>query len=217
MSSHYHGNSQFAPIINNINKKTKDNNNNTADPVDKFERPESETESKIEDDINFSFSDIGEISLSAKQLSYTKAALNRTIDRHSLKVSNPDELLSQLVFSLESPAQRKGAIDFKHALNRALKIIASGNWRTPHGFKNYAKSASTPEMIDEKSKFGKQPVPKLEHQLDDSIEEKKKKLKELIAFSQKHPSMQSLKDLIEKLAHELKQLLIEQKQKPSIN
>ena len=57
---------------------------------------------------------------------------------HRVKVSNPTELKAQLCYAVANDMHYK-QLTFKHAVNRHAKIIASNNWRTPHGFFKYAE------------------------------------------------------------------------------
>lgn len=114
-----------------IRTKTKEAINNTIQ-----EQPRMEVEAKQdskEGDINFSFK-----TLSDRQKRYTRGALNQTIKRHSLVITNSTELLNEVLFSLEQKEQLKGVMSFKHAVSRIMLIIKDGNWRTPIGYSKYS-------------------------------------------------------------------------------
>jgi len=81
------------------------------------------------------------------------------IKRDKVKVSNPTEVKEQLCYAVANDMRYK-QLSFKHAVNRHAKIIASNNWRTPHGFFKYAeigRKASTnreeAERAAEESKY----------------------------------------------------------------
>ena len=76
--------------------------------------------------------------LTKRQQAYVASALNRTVARFSLAVSNPKELLSEVLFSLTNPAQGQGTQNFKHGVNRCMAIIRDKNWRTPIGYSNHS-------------------------------------------------------------------------------
>lgn len=75
--------------------------------------------------------------LNPRQIAYMKSALMRTQQKFNLKISNPQELISQLKYSLVNKQQIKRVSTFQHAVSRFMKIISSGNWRTPYGYKKY--------------------------------------------------------------------------------
>ena len=78
------------------------------------------------------------LELTPKQQSYISGAINRLVKRDKVKVSNPTELNAQFCYAVANDMHYK-QLTFKHAVNRHAKIIASSNWRTPHGFYKYAE------------------------------------------------------------------------------
>ena len=78
------------------------------------------------------------LELTPRQQGYISGAINRLIKRDRVKVSNPTELKAQLCYAVVNDMHYK-QLTFKHAVNRHAKIIASNNWRTPHGFFKYAE------------------------------------------------------------------------------
>jgi len=76
--------------------------------------------------------------LTPRQQGYISGAINRLIKRDRVKVSNPTELKAQLCYAVANDMHYK-QLTFKHVVNRHAKIIASNNWRTPHGFFKYAE------------------------------------------------------------------------------
>lgn len=72
--------------------------------------------------------------LSVRQERYLKAALENTINRSQIKISNKLELFEELKFSVSNAEQHKFVYSFPHAVSRCMKIIAQNNWRTPRGF-----------------------------------------------------------------------------------
>lgn len=72
--------------------------------------------------------------LTKRQITYLESALKNTINRFKICVSSPASLFEELKFAILNKKQRKGVVFFKHAVSRIMKIIADGNWRTPHGF-----------------------------------------------------------------------------------
>jgi len=78
------------------------------------------------------------LALTPRQQGYISGAINRLIKRDKVKVSNPKELKAQLCYAVANDMHYK-QLTFKHAVNRHGMIIASNNWRTPHGFFKYAE------------------------------------------------------------------------------
>jgi len=78
------------------------------------------------------------LELTPRQQGYISGAINRLIKRDKVHVSNPTELKAQLCYAVANDMHYK-QLTFKHAVNRHAKIIASNNWRTPHGFYKYAE------------------------------------------------------------------------------
>lgn len=76
--------------------------------------------------------------LSFRQERYLKAALENTIRRAQINVSNKSELLEEIKFSVSNIEQHKSVHSFPHAVSRCMKIVAQSNWRTPKGFYNYS-------------------------------------------------------------------------------
>ena len=78
------------------------------------------------------------LTLTPRQQGYISGAINRLIKRDKVIVSSTKELKAQLCYAVANDMHYK-QLTFKHAVNRHAKIIASNNWRTPHGFFKYAE------------------------------------------------------------------------------
>lgn len=72
--------------------------------------------------------------LSFRQEKYLKTALENTIRRSNLRISNPHEIFEELKFSVTNTEQHKNISSFPHAVSRCMKIITQNNWKTPKGF-----------------------------------------------------------------------------------
>lgn len=81
--------------------------------------------------------------LSFRQEKYLKTALENTIQRSKIKVSNKFELLEEVKFSVSNAEQHKSVFSFPHAVSRCMKIVSQSNWRTPKGFYSYSKIGQT--------------------------------------------------------------------------
>jgi hypothetical protein len=92
-------------------------------------------------------------SISTEQETYLKTVLNKNISKFGLKISNPKELFLQMKYWLSNKEQQKGITSFHHAVGRIMKILRSGNWRTPFGFYNHSESGKALKLEEkEKSK-----------------------------------------------------------------
>lgn len=100
----------------------------------------STTMKSTESDINFEKINN---KLSKRQLKYLEGAINKTIERYRLKISNPNELIEQIKFSILNAKQQHSNINrFKHVVSRCMKILSDGNWRTPIGFDNHSEKGN---------------------------------------------------------------------------
>lgn len=127
-----------------IRTNTKKTNNNTAAKKDLSKKLNS-NESVI------NFNNIrGQLSF--RQQNYLQSAISRTVKRHNLLISSPKDLYAEIEFSLIEPTQHVAAQSFKHKVSRCMKILASGNWRTPFGFhkhSDYGKSKLRDQQLRE--------------------------------------------------------------------
>ena len=93
------------------------------------------TKHKKQSDITFH--KIGK-ELTYRQLRYLTSAIEKTITKKNIKISNPTEVLEQLKFSIVNPQQIKGITQFKHATSFCMKILGDNNWKTPIGFYKFS-------------------------------------------------------------------------------
>jgi len=135
------------PYIENINQSKQTKINNTSNYLE-----------RESGDINFS-NQAAQIDLNQRQIKYLEGSVKNLIGRDKIKVSNPQELLEQLKFSVSSWVRTKN-LSFTHAANRACAVIKNGNWRTPIGFykhsavgKKYHESIVQQEQIEERKKY----------------------------------------------------------------
>ena len=128
-----------AKLTESIRKSTFTlNKNNNTQPTQSL----STTNAQGPKQANQKNGDITSLSFQSKltkrQQAYVASALNRTVVRFNLVVSNLKELLSEVLFSLENPLQGQGTQNFKHGVNRCMAIIRDKNWRTPIGYTNHS-------------------------------------------------------------------------------
>lgn len=124
----------------------KETINNTTDSLSKYSGRTTQTKATKDSDISSSFTKISN-ELTRRQKSYLEGALKKVVERHKIKISDPNSLLDQLTFAITHPQQRRGISSFTHAVSRFMKILAQGNWRTPIGFhKHDSKGVYEKEM-----------------------------------------------------------------------
>jgi len=137
------------PYIENINQSKQTKVNNTTNHLE-----------KRSSDINFLNQDAKEIqtNLSQRQVRYLEGSLKNLMGRDQLKISNPQELLEQLKFSVSHWVSTQ-KLSFTHAVNRACSVVKNGNWRTPIGFnkhsdigKKYHEAIVQKEQLEESKK-----------------------------------------------------------------
>lgn len=137
------------PYIENINQSKQTKVNNTSNYLE-----------KESGDINFSNQNAKEtqISFNQRQIKYLEGSLKNLMGRDKLKISNPQELLEQLKFSVSNWVSTQ-KLSFTHAVNRACSVIKNGNWRTPIGFhkhsdigKKYHEAIVQKEQLEENKK-----------------------------------------------------------------
>ena len=121
--------------INKVSNNKKTNNNT--------EQNNSAQNKQTFCDINLIYF---EDKLNQRQKNYLFSALNKTIKRYQLKISNTELLKQELVFSIESQ-QHKNIKSFKHLVLRCMKIIANGQWLTPKGFYKYSEQGRAIHQI----------------------------------------------------------------------
>ena len=77
--------------------------------------------------------------LSLRQQKYLFSAMNRTVQRSKLSISEPEALKEEIKFSVLNQAQHKGITSFRHRVSRCMKILSENNWKTPIGFIKHSK------------------------------------------------------------------------------
>jgi len=116
-------------IINRTN--TKKTNNNTASAIKNSKRGDINLISSI---------------LTFRQEKYLKTALENTIRKFNLRISNPHEIFEELKFSVTNTEQHKNVDSFTHVVSRFMKILSDKNWKTPKGFYSYSLQGKAIKM-----------------------------------------------------------------------
>lgn len=178
---------------------------------------------KKKNEIGF-VSDKVESELTGAQVSYVKGAIDRTVERFRLNISNPKEFFEQVLFSIRSEYQHNGVVGFRHRLNRCMKILAAGNWLTPKGFetktlagKAYRSERNKFAIAHEKSKQSEINSPVIMHKLLTNESSKKQlkskalsvihKINALKLLAKKKPGDAAVVSLVEEHAKDLHDLV----------
>lgn len=130
-SSSKYCNQQSANLTFSINtvSNTKKIINNTVKTISPLQKIKYTRDINL---INF------EKNLNIRQKNYLFSALNKTITKFKLEISNFSNLKEELIFSIESK-QHQGVLTFPHAVSRCMKILAERQWKTPKGFYKYSE------------------------------------------------------------------------------
>ncbi|WP_131793045.1 hypothetical protein [Legionella birminghamensis] len=67
------------------------------------------------------------------------------------KISSPQKVFDEILFSLGSKEQFPSIDSFKHKLNIISKLLRTNRWRTPKGFDKYSPNASFYKKEEEKN------------------------------------------------------------------
>jgi len=72
---------------------------------------------------------------------YILGVVKNLQEQHSVKISNPDKLYAEIVFSATNKESHFPKIkDMQHRINVIAKMIREGSWRTPKGFYNHSEA-----------------------------------------------------------------------------
>lgn len=74
--------------------------------------------------------------LNKRQIAYLLAAIKTTAKRIRFDIS---EIFGWIKFSILNPCQRKGVTDFKHAVNRFIKLLRERKLTMPFGYNKYTE------------------------------------------------------------------------------
>jgi hypothetical protein len=69
---------------------------------------------------------------------YIKGTMKNLVTQHQLVFSNPEQVFSEIVFSVMNVEQQfPGVLDTHHRINLIAKLMREKKWRTPKGFYNH--------------------------------------------------------------------------------
>lgn len=78
--------------------------------------------------------------LNKRQIAYLLAAIKTTMKKYNICVSEGiQSVFGWIKFSILNPCQRKGITNFKHAVNRFIKLLRDNKLRMPFGYNKYTK------------------------------------------------------------------------------
>jgi DNA-binding Lrp family transcriptional regulator len=82
---------------------------------------------------------------------YIKGTMHNLKNQHQLVFSNPEQVFSEIVFSLLNVEQQfPGICDTHHRINLIAKLMREKKWRTPKGFYNHWDVGQTYKAQQEK-------------------------------------------------------------------
>lgn len=71
-------------------------------------------------------------------LNIAKGMLLNVQKQHGIKISSPQKVLDEVVFSLTNQEQFQNIGTFQHKINIISQLLRSNRWRTPKGFNQYS-------------------------------------------------------------------------------
>lgn len=111
---------------------------------------------------NITCDDIGSLTITAPELNTVKGMLLNVQRHHGVKLSSPNQVFDEVLFSISNSQQFHNAESFQHKINIISKLLRQGNWKTPKGFAKYSPMAD---------KYQKQNIKKEENRKKIIIEE----------------------------------------------
>ena len=79
--------------------------------------------------------------LPINELNIVKGMLLNVQNQHAVKLSSPQKVLDEVIFSLSNQEQFQNISDFQHKINIISQLLRSNRWRTPKGFNKHAPTA----------------------------------------------------------------------------
>ncbi|MBN9228062.1 MULTISPECIES: hypothetical protein [Legionella] len=76
--------------------------------------------------------------LPLSELNIAKGMLLNVQKQHGVKLSSPQKILDEVVFSLSNQEQFQNIGSFQHKINIISQLLRSNRWRTPKGFEKYS-------------------------------------------------------------------------------
>lgn len=142
--SNQHGEIDKDNLASSIYKDKDHNqiNNNTvshAGIVNNFEKPiETPTSKSNQSQINTYpvEVEIGE-RITPQLKNYIKGMLGNVQKQYALKISDPNKLFAEVVFSVTQDIQWQGVDNLHHRVNIIAKLLREKQWKTPKGFYNH--------------------------------------------------------------------------------
>jgi DNA-binding MarR family transcriptional regulator len=120
-----------------IRKRTNDILENNITVIEKQKKAHYHKQ-KISTFCDINLNKISPTSLNTRQKKYLVIALERTYARKKFHRSNFKTIKAEVEYFILNATQRVGVSTFKHAVNRAMKILSDKCWCTPFGFHKYS-------------------------------------------------------------------------------
>ncbi|MFO2823027.1 hypothetical protein SCO38_14470 [Legionella pneumophila serogroup 1] len=79
--------------------------------------------------------------LPINELNIVKGMLLNVQKSHGVKLSSPQKVLDEIVFSLSNKEQFQNIDTFQHKINIISQLLRNNRWRTPKGFNKYSPEA----------------------------------------------------------------------------
>ena len=132
---------QSNPSIQNIDIKEKvPLPDNISDRMDSLVPGESinKDQNNVINNINF---EKHHLKIKFKELNIVKGMLSNVQNQHGVKLSSPNQVLDEILFSLSNKEQFPNIKTFQHKINIISQLLRNNRWKTPKGFGKYCPEA----------------------------------------------------------------------------
>ncbi|KTD66451.1 hypothetical protein Lsan_0396 [Legionella santicrucis] len=90
--------------------------------------------------------------LPLSELNIVKGMLLNIQKQHGVKLSSPQKVLDEVVFSLSNKQQFQNIDTFQHKINIVSQLLRNNRWRTPKGFNKHSPEAQRyQEKVDQEN------------------------------------------------------------------
>lgn len=90
---------------------------------------------------NITLNHIEKLGVTNSELNIVKGMFTNIQKNHAVKLSSPNQVFDEVLFSISNPQQFNNAETFQHKINIISKLLRQGSWKTPKGFSKYSPMA----------------------------------------------------------------------------
>ena len=133
-----------APIKNSINIEEKKPENSGFEKNERMDSPVlGESINKVKNRVinNITINNIDNLGITNSELNIIKGMFTNIQKNHGVKISSPQQVFDEILFSISNTQQFNNADTFQHKINIISKLLRQGSWKTPKGFTKYSPMA----------------------------------------------------------------------------